>query len=325
MERWFIGVQAVTENYLTWRQKRKFRKKEKQKKRNVVIEWLDAFLWAAVVVLLINQYLFQAYQIPTGSMENTLKIQDRIFVNKLIFGPELLPGLVKLPGFTEPTRAKIIIFESPTYLSKGTLFDIIQRVLYMLTLSIVDIDRDEEGKPRAHFLIKRAVATERDRIRIRQGEVDLRLPGTAEWVPERELQIKDAVEYTIRRNFNPAEYDIIRAAVRVSEWKERGLEPEKAQNDILRASRTTPKYDAFERYGISKQTLHEIVPHHTRYRSEYWRYELGWYIPDGWIFPMGDNRDNSNDARYFGPVRLKKVLGKAMFIYWPLSRIGAPK
>lgn len=324
MERWYTGVQAVTENYLTWRKKRKFRKKEKQKKRNVIIEWLDAFLWAAVVVLLINQYLFQAYQIPTGSMENTLKISDRIFVNKLIFGPELLPGLVKLPGFTEPTRAKIIIFESPTYLSKGTLFDIIQRVLYMLTLSIVDIDRDEEGKPRAHFLIKRAVATERDRIRIRQGEVDIRLPGTAEWVPERELQILDAVDYTIRRNFKPVDYDVIKATVRVNEWEKRELEPEKALNAIAKAAPNV-KYDVYERYGVTKQTLHEIVPHQTRIRSEYWRYVLGWYVPEGWIFPMGDNRDNSNDARYFGPVRLNKVLGKAMFIYWPLSRIGAPK
>jgi signal peptidase I len=37
---------------------------------------------------------------------------------------------------------------------------------------------------------------------------------------------------------------------------------------------------------------------------------------------MGDNRDNSHDARYFGPVRLEKVLGKALFRYWPLYRLG---
>jgi signal peptidase I len=38
---------------------------------------------------------------------------------------------------------------------------------------------------------------------------------------------------------------------------------------------------------------------------------------------MGDNRDNSRDARYFGSVTKEKVLGRAMFIYWPLNRLGA--
>ncbi|HVO40450.1 MAG TPA: S26 family signal peptidase, partial [Spirochaetia bacterium] len=48
----------------------------------------------------------------------------------------------------------------------------------------------------------------------------------------------------------------------------------------------------------------------------------GYPVQDGRIFPMGDNRDNSRDARYFGTVRLEKVLGKGLFRYWPLYRIG---
>jgi signal peptidase I len=40
------------------------------------------------------------------------------------------------------------------------------------------------------------------------------------------------------------------------------------------------------------------------------------------VFPLGDNRDNSRDARYFGPVSLDNVLGRAMIKYWPPSRIG---
>ena len=68
MDRWYADVTQFTEKVLTWRKRRLLRKKAKQKKRHVIIEWLDAFLWAAFVVLLINQYLFQAYQIPTPSM-----------------------------------------------------------------------------------------------------------------------------------------------------------------------------------------------------------------------------------------------------------------
>jgi len=36
---------------------------------------------------------------------------------------------------------------------------------------------------------------------------------------------------------------------------------------------------------------------------------------------MGDNRNDSNDARFWGLLDRKRVLGKAMFIFWPLNRI----
>jgi signal peptidase I len=39
-------------------------------------------------------------------------------------------------------------------------------------------------------------------------------------------------------------------------------------------------------------------------------------VPDGCLFMMGDNRDNSQDSRYWGFARLEKIKGKAMFIYW---------
>ncbi len=56
--------------------------------------------------------------------------------------------------------------------------------------------------------------------------------------------------------------------------------------------------------------------------AEWRELKEGYYVPEGRMFPMGDNRDNSHDARYFGPVRLEKVLGKALFRYWPLYRLG---
>lgn len=45
-------------------------------------------------------------------------------------------------------------------------------------------------------------------------------------------------------------------------------------------------------------------------------------VPEGSIWVMGDNRENSADSRYFGPVPESSVSGHACFIYWPLDRIG---
>ena len=320
-DRWYAEVVGGTERFLTWRKRRRLKKKEKQKKRHPIVEWIDAFLWAAVVVLLINQYLFQAYQIPTGSMENTLKISDRIFVNKLVYGPELIPGMFKLPGFTEPDRNRVIIFESPTYISKGPLFDVMQRVLYMLTLSLVDIDRDENGDPRAHFLIKRAVGMGGDRLRISEGELEMKLPGMAQWQPESGMSYLHPVDFTTRRIISENEYAAIDAAVRSATYQEENLISLTKDRAIL-SSAPSIKNDAHQRWGVFYETMHQIRPQRVRYRSESHKFRLGWYVPVGHIFPMGDNRDDSNDARYFGPVHLEKVLGRGMFIYWPLSRIS---
>ena len=66
-------------------------------------------------------------------------------MNKYIYGPRLLPESGKSPGMEKPKRGEVIIFENPTYISRGTVFDILQRVIYMVTLSLVDIDKDKKG------------------------------------------------------------------------------------------------------------------------------------------------------------------------------------
>lgn len=48
-------------------------------------------------------------------------------------------------------------------------------------------------------------------------------------------------------------------------------------------------------------------------------------VPADTYFAMGDNRDNSCDSRFWGPVPRENIKGKAWFIHWPLSKIGLIK
>lgn len=45
-------------------------------------------------------------------------------------------------------------------------------------------------------------------------------------------------------------------------------------------------------------------------------------VPDGQLWVMGDNRGNSSDSRVFGPIDGDLVVGKAIFRFWPVSKIG---
>jgi len=47
-------------------------------------------------------------------------------------------------------------------------------------------------------------------------------------------------------------------------------------------------------------------------------------VPRGELFLMGDNRGNSDDSRFWGPIPTSWVIGQAFVIYWPPARIGLP-
>jgi signal peptidase I len=80
-------------------------------KKSTFREYYEALLIAVIFVNFARIFAFQAFKIPTGSMEDNLKVGDHIIVNKFIYGPGTsLGGLLPLRDIR---RGDIIVFRYP--------------------------------------------------------------------------------------------------------------------------------------------------------------------------------------------------------------------
>ena len=105
-----------------------------------VKEWGDSLLFALIAATVIRTYVFEPFQIPTGSMEKTMLVGDFLFVNKLAYGPKVpitplsyplvhnnipwvdIPSYLtiekgsyfRLPGFGKIKPYDIVVFNYPS-------------------------------------------------------------------------------------------------------------------------------------------------------------------------------------------------------------------
>lgn len=114
--------------------------REKPGNKTKVKEWGDSIIFALVAASIIRTYVFEPFQIPTGSMEKTLLVGDFLFVNKLAYGPKVpvtplsfplvhntIPWVTvksysdletvnytRLPGFGKINRNDVVVFNYPS-------------------------------------------------------------------------------------------------------------------------------------------------------------------------------------------------------------------
>jgi signal peptidase I len=81
-----------------------------------LIEWVVVLVGAVVVALVLRAFLFQAFWIPSESMESTLMTQDRVLVNKISY------------RLHDINRGDIVVFERPDD-QVGEIRDLIKRVI----------------------------------------------------------------------------------------------------------------------------------------------------------------------------------------------------
>jgi signal peptidase I len=163
----------------------------KKHKKSQVREWVDAGIFAVVAATIIRLFVFEAYTIPTGSMEKTLLVNDFLFVSKMSYGPRVpntplsfpfvhhtLPFVggksyvqwIKIPyrrWFASPVkRNDVVVFNLPSgdtvinkegYQSETTYYDAIHILMVQRGMSMEQARQEILNNPGEYPLIIRPV------------------------------------------------------------------------------------------------------------------------------------------------------------------------
>lgn len=319
-----------------------------KERRSIFWEWSLALVLALCAALLIRALFFEAFRIPSESMEETLKVGDFVLVSKLHYGPRLpmtvglpftnlylenagLPDL-RLPGFSEVKRNDVVVFNVPTDpypVDRKTHY--IKRIIGLPgdSLSIVDKVPHVAGQPielkaamkhmwRARPVSEAAFPIERLRslgvTQIlqpnRKGD-SIGFEATAEVA--REVETWEEVEE-------------VQAIVRPSSVRTRVFPIESDFGfDNYGPLYVPQKGDVIvlndENWDRYKEVIGRYEGHAAR-RIESGVFEIDGKIRDhyevqqDYFFVMGDNRDSSLDSRAWGFVPYNHLVGKAILVYF---------
>ena len=249
------------------------------------------------IVLIVRSFIYEPFQIPSGSMMPTLLIGDFILVEKFAYGIKDPIYQKTLIETGHPKRGDIVVFKYPE-------------------------------DPKLDY-IKRAVGLPGDKVTYDPVSKELTIqPGCSSGqacenalpVTYSNVEPSDFVQTFSRRNGGEATSGFFE--VPKNETKENGIrlsERKETLGDVTHRILTVPI--AQDQVGMYYQQPGQQL--------------ATWIVPPGQYFMMGDNRDNSADSRYWGFVPEANLVGRATAIWmsfdkqegeWPtgvrLSRIG---
>ncbi|NNF14440.1 MAG: signal peptidase I [Gemmatimonadetes bacterium] len=97
------------------REERRARRKEAEKAQqsSSAMEWTKSIVIAVVLFLVLRSFLVQTFVITSGSMEDTLLVGDMLMVNRAAMGSPIPGTSIRIPGYSEPQRGDILVFDPP--------------------------------------------------------------------------------------------------------------------------------------------------------------------------------------------------------------------
>ncbi|MEM1344587.1 MAG: signal peptidase I [Pseudomonadota bacterium] len=259
-------------------------------------ETLKTIFWALLIAGAFRTILFQPFSIPSGSMKPELLIGDYLFVSKFAYGysryslpfePDLFEG--RWLG-SLPERGDVIVFKHPKHdqCSGGP----IERITGFAGAVFGQV-QPNGGDCRDY--IKRVVGLPGDKVQVISGVLHL----NGEAVPTE--RIENFIEPRVARGAPPRYPRCINGPLAEGAdcLKEQYLEtlPGGANHRVLNIAGTLGERGANRRAGADNTPVFEV--------------------PEGELFFMGDNRDNSVDSRFInqvGFVPLENVIGRADLI-----------
>lgn len=233
-----------------------------------------------VIVLIVRSFIYEPFQIPSGSMMPTLLVGDFMLVEKFSYGLKDPITQTTLIETGKPNRGDIAVFKYPLEPN----VDFVKRVVGLPGDKIIYNPDSKELTIYPNCTANNCT----ERLPITYGPLK-----PSEWTMF--LDIGSVVDNQKGNYQIPLDQALPRNALRQYERSET-LGTVEHQILIIREAMTEAKY------------VQPNMP-----RNE-------WIVPDKHYFMMGDNRDNSSDSRMWGFVPEQNLVGRAVFIWLSLDK-----
>ena len=231
------------------------------------------------IVLIVRSFIYEPFQIPSGSMMPTLLVGDFMLVEKFAYGLKDPITQTTLIETGKPKRGDIAVFKYP----RDPNVDFVKRVIGMPGDKIIYNPDAKELTIYPNCADNKCTET----LPIVYGPL-----APSEWTMF--LDIGSVVDNQKGNYEIPLDQPLPRNALRQYERSEK-LDTVEHQILIIRQAITEAKY------------LQPGMP-----KNE-------WIVPEKHYFMMGDNRNDSEDSRFWDHkfVKKKKIVGKVVFCYYP--------